>query len=343
MRARSIPTLAVALTTALWGLACESLELAPGSLNEIFVAADAELWQEVEDTVRSALSPTVLTVVDEPTFDVVYQDPTEARWARVRKFKQLLVVGTGDDPWVAPALAEVDGEGHAAPALLRAYDVWARNQVVTILLLPEEGARSAVEARLAETAAMYDEMFRQWVLARMFVSGRDSALLDTLASEAGFDLLLPDVYDWDRRDSTYVFRNDNPSPDELIRQVAVTWRSPASPPGQGLTRDAALAWRGEVIGRTVEIPQVVDTTLISVEETRFRQRPALELQATWRNPPSADWPAGGPFLTRLVACEEQDRVYLLDAWLYAPNREKYEYMIQLRTILDSFRCGEDLR
>ena len=29
---------------------------------------------------------------------------------------------------------------------------------------------------------------------------------------AGFSLLLPTVYDWWQVDSTYVFRNDNPTP-----------------------------------------------------------------------------------------------------------------------------------
>ena len=41
---------------------------------------------------------------------------------------------------------------------------------------------------------------------------------------------------------------------------------------------------------------------------------------------------------RAIVCEDQDRMYLLDAWLYAPGKEKYEYMIQLETILDSFSC-----
>jgi hypothetical protein len=37
-------------------------------------------------------------------------------------------------------------------------------------------------------------------------------------------------------------------------------------------------------------------------------------------------------------CEEQDRIYLIDAWLYAPGDEKYEYMIQLDQIVASFDC-----
>ena len=65
---------------------------------------------------------------------------------------------------------------------------------------------------------------------------------------------------------------------------------------------------------------------------------AYELQASWRNPPERNWPAGGPLITRIVTCDNQDRTYLLDAWLYAPGKEKYEYMIQLETLLDSFRC-----
>ena len=40
-----------------------------------------------------------------------------------------------------------------------------------------------------------------------------------------------------------------------------------------------------------------------------------------------------------VSCPEQDRTYLLDAWLYIPGRSKYEYVLQLETILDTFVCG----
>ncbi len=33
------------------------------------------------------------------------------------------------------------------------------------------------------------------------------------------------------------------------------------------------------------------------------------------------------------------RTYFIDAWLYAPNEPKYEYMLQLQEILGSFRCA----
>ena len=43
-------------------------------------------------------------------------------------------------------------------------------------------------------------------------------------------------------------------------------------------------------------------------------------------------------ITWSVPCPEQDRHYLVDAWLYAPGKDKYEYVLQLETILGTFRC-----
>ncbi len=64
-----------------------------------------------------------------------------------------------------------------------------------------------------------------------------------------------------------------------------------------------------------------------------------ELRGVWQNPPEA-FPAAGPFITRAIGCPASGRTYFVDAWLYAPSREKYQYMIQLETILDTFRCAE---
>jgi len=192
-----------------------------------------------------------------------------------------------------------------------------------------------VRAHLPEINQSLDDQFRAYARARMFLSGTDSALADTLARTAGFRLILPEVYRWQHQDSIYVFRNDNPDPAELIRQIAVTWRSPIP---ASMTYDQVLAWRAEV-AQTYGEPQDVDLSQVDTSAFEFQGQPAFQVQALWKNPPQLDWPAAGPFITRTIVCPHQDRLYLLDAWLYAPGKEKYEYMIQLQTILDSFRCG----
>lgn len=344
-RPRPSRILPLALLAVLATAGCETMELAYGEVNDIYVATSPELWAEIEDTLQASLEPTVQTVVDEQAMDAVPLDPAGGRWTDLRKVRQLLLIGTRDDPWMQDALTEAGEDAGEPPTFFHVYDLWARNQLVTVMLLPPDDRAGAVAAMAPEVGAWYDRIYREWALSRMFVTGPDTALADTLAREAGFSILVPQVYQWDRQDSTWIFRNDNPSPDELIRQVAVTWRSPIpGDPGRMLQAEPLLEWRDEVIQRTVTFPHDVDLRLLSQGAMRFRGHQAYQVQAVWQNPPEAEWPAAGPFILRAIACPAQDRLYLLDGWLYAPGQDKYQYMIQLGTILDSFRCdGEPAR
>ncbi|MDT8341751.1 MAG: DUF4837 family protein [Longimicrobiales bacterium] len=309
-----------------------------GDASSIVTAMDAQLWAQVDDEVLQALEPTIRTVAEERKFTVTYQDPRDPTWGRLQQFKQLLLVGTGSEPWMADVVRRLDGDGtQPRPRIAQVRDVWARSQLVTVVLLPEQGDRAdAFRGQLETLGRIYDRQFRDLALARMFITGRDSALADTLARTAGFSLLVPQVYQWSRRDSVFVFRNDNPDPSELIRQVTVTWRTPIP---RELEGEEILAWRAELAALHYAYPQAVDLSQVDAEPFHHEGLSAYQVQAVWHNPPEASWPAAGPFLLWAVACPAQNRLYLLDAWLYAPGREKYEYMIQLQTILESFRCG----
>ncbi len=328
---RFAPVLALA---ALIPLACDQTG-AYGDMDSIIVGTSPELWEQISEPLVSALEPRVYTVRAEKTFQVTFQDPFHEDWRNLREFKQELLIGRATDLWMTEAVAELDEEP-APPQIAQVYDVYARGQNVTLMILSEDGGAEEVLGLLDELHQLYDGQFRTFARSRMFVSGRDSALADTLSREAGFSVLVPDVYFWDRQDSVFLFRNDNPDPSELIRQVMVTWRSPATPE---IDREGILEWRSEVAATYYGTPQLVDLTVVNERAIEVDQRPGLEVQAVWENPPDLDWPAGGPFISRAVWCPSDERTYLLDAWLYAPGKDKYEYMIQLQTILDSFRCG----
>lgn len=334
------PVLLTALLASTLALsACESVELAYGDVNSIIVGADPELWSQVEDSVRSTLRPSITTTVrQEEIFQVTYRNPADTVWSNLRKFKQVLLLGTPEDPWIQRALDKAGIESPEPPMRFQANDVWARNQLVTVLVLPDQGAADAVHDQLPGLAEQYLEQYRQWAVSRMFVSGRDSALADTLGAEASFRLLLPEVYQWWEEDGVYFFRNDNPDPAELIRQIAVTWKSPI--PEEGMLQQSDLVtWRRQFARQRYDPPQLTTLTLAAGGRIGYRGHDAYQLQATWTNPPEADWPAAGPFILRAIECEDQDRLYLIDAWLYAPGKDKFEYMVQLETILGSFRCG----
>ena len=318
-------------------LAAPGCDLPPahGDANALIVAATPGLWAEVEDVFLDAMEPTVQTVRNERPFRITHQDPTEADWGVLQRFRQVLVLGVEGDPWIDEALAVSEEEVARAPSLVQMLNVWARGQQVSVLLLPRTGQVEAVHQLAARLHDVLDEQFRQYAVTRMFISGEDLALEDSLAANVGFSLRLPVVYRYSTQDSVFRFRNDNPRPAELIREIAVTWRSPA--PETNPTKEELRSWRDAFSAQYYNDPQVVDTVIVSYRSLEVESGSGVEYQATWVSLPDA-WPAGGPFITRTIHCPEQDRLYLADAWLYAPNREQYEYMIQLQTILNSFRC-----
>ena len=306
--------------------------VAYGEVNSIIVGASAELWEASGQVVTDGLQPTVFTVRDERTFKITHQDPLAPDWGLLQEFRQVLLIGTAEDPWIAEALETGSREEPPdPPEIFQLYDVWALGQLVTVLLLSPGGA-AEVEAHVDELFALFDGQYRDYVRARMFVSGLDTLLADTLRATGGFALDLPVIYRWSRQDSVFIFRNDNPDPSEFIREVAVAWRSPIP---EKLTDADILEWRRSLSREYYADEQVVTEEL---EPGRAVSDEVYEIHGIWESPPDA-WPAAGPFLTRTRVCSGQDRLYLLDSWLYAPGRDKYEYMLQLRYILDSFECA----
>jgi hypothetical protein len=322
-----------ALATA----ACDK-SLAFGDPNAVIVAAPPDWWPELQDTVFAVLAPDVFTLRNERTFRLNYDDPTSPDWELKRKFREEIVIGSREHPWMVEALAAVDDTVTiAVPGIYEAEEVWARRQRVTLVLVDPAGdVKEQVLPLVEEAHRRLERRFRQGVRERMFMSGENLALADSLLRTAGFALLLPEVYGGGSQDSLYWFRNDNPSPGDLIRQVAVTWRTPI--PGE-LPVDSLVAWKEAVSRTSYNVAQVVDRASLRSRSLALGDMRVFEVRGAWLNPPESSWPAAGPFILWSLACPAQSRLYLLDAWVYAPGEDKWEYILQIEAILDSFRCG----
>ena len=317
--------------------ACD-MGLAYGDFNAVIVVAPEDWWPPLRDSVFAVLSPDVFTLRAERTFRVNYQAPVGGEWQRLRMFKEEVLIGAPDHPWIAEVLATLDDTvAFQVPAIVEAENVWARNQKVTMMLVDPDGdIPSQVFSLVDEVHSILDDRYRQGALRRMFVSGSQTELADSLQRTAGFSLLLPEVYQWGVEDSLYVFRNDNPDPAELIRQFGVTWRTPIP---DELTTDSLMDWKEAVSEESYTYPQEVNRDDLHTRNLRMGDMTITEVRGAWSNPPGSSWPAAGPFIFWSVACPEQNRQYFIDAWLYAPGKEKWEFIIQLETILGSFRCG----
>jgi hypothetical protein len=312
---------------------CNGSRQAMGTATSIIVLAPDSVWDAIGDSILTALEPRIFTVRDERTFEVTQVSPQNPRWSELRRFRQVLTIGTAEDGWVQPALRRTGQEpGHG---VVQARNVWARNQLVTAMVLPPGGGADDALQQVPRASAMIDSTFRHGALQRMYQSQPNEALRDSLMQHEGFGILLPNVYRELTRDHhVYLFQNSTQIGGDLVRSVLVTWRDGLHEP----TPDAALDWRAEMAGAEYRPPQETPRERIQGQMLEVNGRPAAEVQGIWDGT-DATWPMSGPFITRMVQCPAQGRTYLMDGWLYSPGRAKYEYMIQVQTILNTFECA----
>lgn len=307
-----------------------------GEWNSVIVATSPENWAVVDEMIESSLETRILTVRPEKTFRITYQPPLGLEWDRLQRFKQILLVGSVVDPWIIDALDRRPTENLNPPQIFQLQDVWAKGQLATVLLL-NPGEIDEAKSLMPDLHQLLDGQYQDWVRSRMFMSGRNVALADSLQKEAQFTLLLPELYVKRIEDSTYIFRNDNPDPSELIREITVTWRGVTT---EKSSQGDILEWRQDISDLYYNYPQVLNPDLAERRQLQIGDMILDEIRTTWSNPPEDLFPAGGPTIIRSINCPSQGRQYLVDAWLYAPGRDKYQYLLQLETILNSFRCGE---
>ncbi|MDH3735104.1 MAG: DUF4837 family protein [Gemmatimonadota bacterium] len=319
-------------------VACDTPN-AMGEANSLIIIAADSLWQDVEQATYDVLEPTIFTVRDEKQYVVTAVPFDDPAIIDLSLFQNVLVFGGPDDP----ALQQVaDAGGFVLSTMepgrvFQVEDVWARNQIVTGVYLRRRFEVDTWIKALPSVLAAVDESYRSWVRNRMFATPPDTALAADLERRFGFSMLVPTVYDHVVRDlgggdSLVIIRNDNPDPSVLIRSVLVHWR----PPVDSLTADLALEWRASLDDEQYNVAQGISTENSSVTQFMVDGRPALEVTGVWHDE-RGDFPAAGPFVAWLVDCPS--RTYFIDAWLYAPNEEKYQYMLQLQEILGSFSCS----
>lgn len=305
-----------------------------GEHSSVIVVAPEDLWLQLEDTTYAALEPTIFTTREEKRFMVTHVDPAAAEFPEMRRFRNVVVFGPPDDELIRRVAREADRPVPDPPSVFQARDVFARGQTVTAAVLDPDRPVESWEEQLSGVLAMVDSNFREGVRRRMFVTGPDTALARELERDAGFSVMVPQVYRHQvPDDSTHIFRNDQPDPSQLIRSVLVSW---TSSPLDTLTAEAAYDWRERTGQAYYVVPQRTDTARGRTERFEVDGRPAMEATGIWEDEDVGAFPAAGPFIAWLVQCG--DRTFFLDAWLYAPGVPKYQYMLQLREILGSFDC-----
>lgn len=307
-----------------------------GEANSLIVVADSALWAEMEQETYDTLEPTLFTVRPEPTFHVTHVPRDGAELEQLLMWRQVLVFGSADDPLLREIADNADVEPPAAGEIVQAENVWARGQLATGIVLDPDRRAESWSAALPKLAELLDRQFRQYATSRMWVSGVDTTFADNLADRHGVTMRAPKIYHGSiGEDGVVRLRNDRPSPADRIRSILAKPRERLD----SLTADAVYAWRAGIDSVMYNVAQELERGDQPPERFELGGADAIQVQGIWRD--EAEYPAAGLFIARAVQCPEN--TWFFDAWLYSPHPEdsKYEYILQLEEILDSFRCDTD--
>jgi hypothetical protein len=327
-----VTTLAVASVTVAASMGCGKGP-AFGSDNAIIVVVPEALESSLTDPIRRSFERTVLTTRDEPVFEVTFTTPGSI--GEFTKWKRLVIIETTGDALLLPELVDVPASGEVVEEV---HDKWARGQTIHALGADTPAATSALVHR--ELDSLYELIHQDFVdyhVRRMWASGPDSSLARQMADDLGFSIVLPRVYRPAQASAppdTRTWFNVDPR-----RVVSIHWV-----PGREsaeLDPDSVLAVReawGHALFPGDSIVMRPDTTgtsprLIAIR-SQLAGQSAIRLQGVWENHSDV---SAGVFLTYGLVCNE--RLVLLDGNLYAPDRPKYPFLIQLEQIFETFRCA----
>lgn len=309
---------------------------ASGMVDEVAVVTSREIWAALEQEIVAALQPGTFTIRRERIFEVAYLEPADVAESRLRRMRQVLLIGSAREPIIAEALGD-RGEEMRRPVVMQARDVWARNQVVTVALLPEPAEPRMLEPLLPKIRDVLVRELENAIRVRMAITPTNERLTERLRREGGFTLLVPYTYDFRQPEpGLFVFRHEEWSVGPVVRTITVDSRARAA---VDWTARAAGLWRAGLAERLNRPPHVTDS-LSRALGGQVAGQSVVQVHGVWSTPPG-EWPSAGPFVSRMVECPE--RVFLLDAWVYAPADEKYEHMYRLDLVLDTFRCPTDGR
>ena len=322
-----------------------------GSDNAVIAVVDPEIRDAVEPGLRESLERRVFTTRPEPVFEVTFAS-SEAI-GEFQKWKRIVVVEPADEgaTLVEDLLGgdELD-QARESGVVAEVGEKWARDQEIWVISGPTADATAQLARAVADS--LYRVIHDRYVadeVDRMWASEPDSALADRLLDSLGFSIVLPRVYTpapGSAPPASVAYYNEDPR-----RVVSLHWTElPDSVTAAGVLA-IRRAW-GEAMFEgdriLAELPGAADTSAAAADtlaaetppilasQVTLGGRPAVRLQGVWQ---SADGISAGIFLTYGVACGQ--RLVLLDGNLFAPDRPKYPYLVQLERIFETFRCASD--
>ncbi|WP_420580561.1 DUF4837 family protein [Reichenbachiella sp.] len=169
---------------------------------------------------------------------------------------------------------------------------------------------------------------------------REKQIEKTIRETHGFDVQVPYGYDLAKNQRDFIWiRLLDP---DYEKNIFVHYR----PFNSKDPFDDVLAFREEITSsymRDVQKPEIFMTLQkenMNIREVNFKGKYAKEVRGLWK---LSDISGGGPFVSYVFVDESQKRMYYLEGYVYAPSKDKREFMQEIEVIINTFRSGKELK
>ncbi len=332
-------------------ITCDSSKRpAIGVEDEIFVVADSLEFEDLRFALESALQIEIFTPQPENLFNLRRISPNQINSFRNRK-NIVIAAPLNSGSYTAQYIESIVDSGvrekflNEPDFILRSYDLWAKNQLVTVLSAPSMqelefkilknkdnilfAYQKISDKRLYES--LYNRAYERKDIEGKFL--RDYGWV--IYVQADFQLAL------NKPEDNFIWLRRSPGSD-MERWIFVHWIENATP--EYLNIDSVRAIRNRMTEKYYLTSDnaahvVIAEDYFTWNEVNFKDRYSIFTQGLWDLNIKG---MGGPFVNYTFYDENSRRLYMLDGSVYAPKYYKRNLIQQMDVMLQSFFTKEEL-
>lgn len=306
--------------------ACSSgavMTQATGFAYEVVVVMDQESWKgEAGEAIKGDLTASIAGLPQaEPSLKVTYVQPKDFN-GLLRYVRNILIV-------------TIDPNVYTKTSLAYEADRWAQNQVVVTLRTPDEASLLAY----MQGGHTLSDFFVKVEMRRAISQLKDSystLVMDKLKEQ--FDVMLnaPSNFTY-YKDTTDFFWSSNNA--NTGRMDLVVYSFPYTDPNT-FTADYLVAKRDSVM--KANLPGSFPGSYVQTEKRAGVDYQAITLQGKYCGVMRGLWRVqgdmmGGPFVSHTRLDEQNNRVIVVEGFVYAPETEKRNFIRRIEAALYTLR------
>lgn len=333
----------------------KNIPTAIGSTNQLTVIADQELWDGmIGDTFRYLYEGAYpMMPQPEPLFDVRYYTPAQVSIESVRRELRTYVYLADLSDTASQATKQVIADlgdeivvrAKTDPGFSNKVgrDKWARGQIIFYVLgYGKDELINNITGSFNGIAQRIHSFDESQIRAKTYLSGDNNVINGLITEKFGIQLDIPADYKKAIEDSTTLWvRRDlsDLTSSLLIHTVKYTDE-------EQLSKEGIKALCDEVTRKYITTNTPGSYMLINdvdlpmyVYKKDIDKAYTLEARGIWEM--KYDY-MGGPFFAYLIKDPQRNRLILIDAFVYAPGKQKRDFMQQLEYIVTHLKFADNI-